>query len=80
MLDAIWILATAFIVVLIEKNHLKNSWKRKEKVTFFVLLLFGTFVSIAWVLGVKLSNPLEVIADVYRPVSVPLSLYLRQFQ
>jgi len=80
MLDAIWILATAFIVVLIEKNHLKNSWKRKEKVTFFVLLLFGTFVSISWVLGVKLSNPLEIIVDVYRPVSVPLSLYLRQFQ
>ncbi|WP_394231485.1 hypothetical protein [Niallia oryzisoli] len=80
MWGIIWVIAAALIAVLLEKDHIRQSWKRKEKAVFFITLLFGTIVCIAWVLRIELGNPLEFIAEVYRPISDPLSSYIRQFK
>lgn len=79
MWNVLTVLGVALAVILLEMKHLRYSWKRKEKVVFFISLSLGTITCIFWMIDVKLINPIEIIEDIYRPLSQPLSLYLRQF-
>jgi hypothetical protein len=74
------ILAAAAIMILIEKRNMKNKWSKKETTVFFVSLLMGTSVCMAWALEVNLLNPAEIIAQMYRPITAPFTSYMKQFK
>jgi hypothetical protein len=73
-------LVAAAIMILIEKQNMKNKWRKKETTVFFVSLLMGISVSVAWVLDVHLLNPIDIITDIYRPITAPFTSYMKQFK
>lgn len=79
MVKVVSILLTTAIVILIEKQNLSESWKKKEKIVFFTLLFIGTGLTIVWSFQMPLYNPLDLIATVYKPISQPITNYLNQF-
>jgi glucan phosphoethanolaminetransferase (alkaline phosphatase superfamily) len=74
------ILLASVIVIFLEKTNISNHWNKRETIVFFVYLFFGILLSVAWVLQVDLINPLDILAEVYRPISEPITSYLNQFK
>ena len=74
------ILTVVVIIFFIEKENIKKHWNKKEIMVFCVSLLFGAALCIAWLLEVDLINPLEILANIYRPISEPISTYINQFK
>jgi hypothetical protein len=74
------VIATATIVIFLERKNLTKKWDKKETSVFFVSLFFGVSISIIWVLGFELFSFFEIIADVYRPILKPFEAYLKQFK
>lgn len=73
MLAIAGILAAALGIAMIEVPSLLRKNLRKELWVFSILLLFATGLSIAKRLHVKIPNPLDWIAAVYKPFSDALS-------
>lgn len=73
------LLALAFIIFR-EKENIKNRWSKREKIVFFLSLIMGASVTIAWILQVNLINPMRVLTDLYRPLSEPFVTYMNQFK
>ncbi|MBP2240966.1 hypothetical protein J2Z40_001526 [Cytobacillus eiseniae] len=79
-MSILWILLVTAFVILLEKPNISKRWNKKEKIIFFVSLLLGIGLAIAWVLQVDLINPMEVITEWYRPISEPFISYMNQFK
>jgi multisubunit Na+/H+ antiporter MnhB subunit len=73
-------LAAAAIMILIEKQNMKNKWRKKETTVFFVSLLMGISVCMAWALDIHLLDPVDIITDIYRPITAPFASYMKQFK
>lgn len=69
MLASIGIVVFALLVMLIEVPSLVKKGHKKELWTFFLLLFFGTGLSILHVLKVDLSSPHDWISFIYKPLS-----------
>lgn len=65
----IGILAIAGIIAMAEVPRLRKKGRMKELWVFMLLLLLGTGISIAESLSVKVPNPLNGIAYLYKPIN-----------
>lgn len=61
------ILAVAVAITFIDTPYLLKQGLKKELWTFSILLLFGTGLSIAEGLQVKIPNPMDALAFIYKP-------------
>jgi hypothetical protein len=73
----IGILVAAVIIIIIELPSLLKKKLKKELWTFSFLLLIGTGVSIAKSLRMEISNPLDWISMVYKPISDAIFSFLK---
>ncbi|MFE8697147.1 hypothetical protein ACFYKT_12455 [Cytobacillus sp. FJAT-53684] len=73
------LLATA-VVIFLEKTNITNKWDRREKIVFFISLFIGTSITAAWALQVNLINPMEILTELYHPISEPFISYMNQFK
>ncbi|MBM7585626.1 glucan phosphoethanolaminetransferase (alkaline phosphatase superfamily) [Bacillus pakistanensis] len=68
-----WVIAGILLVtILIFAFEVPPLWKKKKKkelIVFSFLLLFGTGLSIAKSLDIKIPNPLDFITFIYKPIS-----------
>jgi len=67
MIPTLGIIAIATAITLIEVPALRRNRHIKELWVFSLLLLFGTAISIAWVLHAQLPNPLDGLTIIYKP-------------
>lgn len=74
------VLAATALVIFVEKSNMKNKWNKKETIVFFTSLSIAASVTIAWVLRLNLLNPIEILADIYRPITEPYISYMKQFK
>jgi len=65
----IGILAIAGIIAMAEVPRLRRKGHKKELWVFMLLLLLGTGISIAESLSVKVPNPIDGIAYLYKPIN-----------
>ncbi|MGG0288157.1 hypothetical protein ABEY41_24260 [Peribacillus butanolivorans] len=63
------ILILVAIIIAIDVPSLLRKKLKKELWIFSVLLLFGTALSIAQALNIKIPNPLDWITAIYKPLS-----------
>ncbi|MFD4931328.1 hypothetical protein ACFWMS_20820 [Peribacillus butanolivorans] len=69
MLAVTVILVIVAIIIAIDVPSLLRKKLKKELWIFSVLLLFGTALSIAQALNIKIPNPLDGITAIYKPLS-----------
>ncbi|MFE0507921.1 hypothetical protein ACWF7H_26790 [Peribacillus butanolivorans] len=69
MLAAAGILVIVAIIIAIDAPSLLRKKLKKELWIFSILLLFGTALSIAQALNIKIPNPLDWITAIYKPLS-----------
>ncbi|MFE4241182.1 hypothetical protein [Peribacillus butanolivorans] len=69
MLAVTVILVIVAIIIAIDVPSLLRKKLKKELWIFSVLLLFGTALSIAQALNIKIPNPLDWITAIYKPLS-----------
>lgn len=69
MLAVTVILILVAIIIAIDVPSLLRKKLKKELWIFSVLLLFGTALSIAQALNIKIPNPLDWITAIYKPLS-----------
>ncbi|MEK3886188.1 hypothetical protein [Bacillus sp. FSL K6-3431] len=63
------ILVIVAVIIAIDVPPLLRKNLKKELWIFSILLLFGTALSIVQVLNIKIPNPLDWIAAIYKPLS-----------
>ncbi|MGE7764004.1 hypothetical protein [Peribacillus sp. NPDC096540] len=63
------ILVIVAIIIAIDVPSLLRKKLKKELWIFSILLLFGTALSIAQALNIKIPNPLDLITAIYKPLS-----------
>jgi hypothetical protein len=69
MWTIIMILLISCLVVIVEVPFMKKKAWKKELFVFYILLLFGTGLSIAEAVDADIPNPLDWISLVYKPFS-----------
>ncbi|MBK5443735.1 MULTISPECIES: hypothetical protein [unclassified Peribacillus] len=69
MLAVAGILVIVAVIIAIEAPSLLRKKLKKELWIFSILLLFGTALSIAQALNIKIPNPLDWITAIYKPLS-----------
>ncbi|MFB7637976.1 hypothetical protein [Peribacillus butanolivorans] len=69
MLAVAGILVIVAIIIAIDAPSLLRKKLKKELWIFSILLLFGTALSIAQALNIKIPNPLDWITAIYKPLS-----------
>ncbi|MEJ9228380.1 hypothetical protein LAV79_02495 [Peribacillus butanolivorans] len=69
MLAVVGILVIVAIIIAIDVPSLLRKKLKKELWIFSSLLLFGTVLSIAQALHIKIPNPLDWITAIYKPLS-----------
>jgi NhaP-type Na+/H+ or K+/H+ antiporter len=77
LLAAAGILAIAVLVAAMDVPRLLRKKLHKELWIFAILLVFGTALSMAQALHLKIPNPADWIAAVYKPVSDMVSTLLK---
>lgn len=77
MFAAAGILAIAALVAAMEVPRLLRKKLLKELWVFAILLVFGTALSMAQALHLKIPNPADWIAAVYKPASDMVSKWLK---
>lgn len=68
MLTIIGIIAVVILICVLEVPRLVKDKLIKELVVFTALLLFGTIISIAQALQIRIPNPMDLIITIYQPV------------
>ncbi|MED3909801.1 hypothetical protein P4646_12770 [Peribacillus simplex] len=63
------ILVIVAVIIAIDVPPLMRKKLKKELWIFYILLLFGTALSIAQALNIKIPNPLDWITAIYKPLS-----------
>ncbi|RRN71196.1 hypothetical protein EI200_12155 [Peribacillus simplex] len=56
-------------IIAIDVPYLLREKLKKELWIFFIILLFGTALSVAQALNIKVPNPLDWITAIYKPLS-----------
>ena len=69
MLAVAGILVIVAVIIAIDVPSLLRKKLKKELWIFSILLLFGTALSIAQALNIKIPNPLDWITAIYKPLS-----------
>ncbi|MBK5461543.1 MULTISPECIES: hypothetical protein [unclassified Peribacillus] len=69
MLAVAGILVIVAVIIAIEAPSLLRKKLKKELWIFSILLLFGTALSVAQALNIKIPNPLDWITAIYKPLS-----------
>ncbi|MED3691183.1 hypothetical protein P4534_20675 [Peribacillus butanolivorans] len=69
MIAVAGILVIVAIIIAIDVPILLRKKLKKELWVFSVILLFGTALSIAQALNIKIPNPLDWITAIYKPLS-----------
>ena|GEM_PF-567718 len=70
MLPTLFILLFAVIICIIEVPRLRKKQRHKELYVFSFLLFIGVGLSVLTAMQIKIPNPLDIIAFIYRPVSI----------
>ncbi len=63
------IIAVTIAIFMFEVPSLRRKQLRKELWVFSILLLFGSGLSVALSLHMKIPNPLDLLIVVYKPLS-----------
>ncbi len=63
------ILVILAVIIAINVPPLLRKKLKKELWIFFIFLLFGTILSIAQAMNIKVPNPLDWITAIYKPFS-----------
>ncbi|MBT2618877.1 MULTISPECIES: hypothetical protein [unclassified Bacillus (in: firmicutes)] len=63
------ILVIVAVIIAIDVPYLLRGKLKKELWVFSILLLFGTALSIAQALNIKIPNPLDWITVIFKPLS-----------
>ncbi|QNG61702.1 hypothetical protein [Metabacillus idriensis] len=63
------ILVIVAVIIAIDVPSLLRKKAKKELWVFSILLLFGTVLSIAQALNIKIPNPIDWITALYQPLS-----------
>ncbi|OAH58341.1 hypothetical protein AWH48_18370 [Domibacillus aminovorans] len=63
------ILVIVAVIIAINVPPLLRKKLKKELWIFFIFLLFGTILSIAQAMNIKIPNPLEWITAIFKPLS-----------
>ncbi|MEC0276126.1 hypothetical protein [Peribacillus frigoritolerans] len=63
------ILVIVAVIIAIDVPHLLREKLKKELWVFSILLLFGTVLSIAQALNIKIPNPLDWVTAIFKPLS-----------
>ncbi|WP_248928071.1 hypothetical protein [Paenibacillus hamazuiensis] len=63
------ILAVSALIAFMEVPAMRRKNMKKELWVFFALLLLGTGLSIAQVMRVRIPNPLDWIAYIFKPMN-----------
>ncbi|USK85839.1 hypothetical protein [Peribacillus asahii] len=71
------ILLIVAVIIAIDVPPLLRKKLKKELWIFSILLLFGTALSIAQVLNIKIPNPMDWITAIYKPLSDMLEKLLK---
>ncbi|PEZ74705.1 hypothetical protein [Bacillus sp. AFS017274] len=71
------ILVIVAVIIAIDVPHLLRNKLKKELWIFSILLLFGTALSIAQALNIKVPNPLDGITAIYKPLSDMIETLLK---
>ncbi|AZV41435.1 hypothetical protein BAOM_0824 [Peribacillus asahii] len=71
------ILLIVAVIIAIDVPPLLRKKLKKELWIFSILLLFGTALSIAQVLNIKIPNPMDWITAIYKPLSDILEKLLK---
>ena len=71
------ILVIVAVIIAIDVPHLLRNKLKKELWIFSILLLFGTALSIAQALNIKIPNPLDWITAIYKPLSDMIETLLK---
>ncbi|MDQ0883540.1 hypothetical protein [Peribacillus sp. V2I11] len=71
------ILVIVAVIIVIDVPPLVRKKLKKELWIFSILLLFGTALSIAQALNIKIPNPLDWITAIYKPLSDMIETLLK---
>ncbi|MEH6947033.1 hypothetical protein [Peribacillus asahii] len=71
------ILLIVAVIIAIDVPPLLRKKFKKELWIFSILLLFGTVLSIAQALNIKIPNPIDWITAIYKPLSDMLEKLLK---
>ncbi|MFB5284506.1 hypothetical protein [Peribacillus sp. Hz7] len=71
------ILLIVAVIIAIDVPPLLRKKLKKELWIFSILLLFGTALSIAQALNIKIPNPIDWITAIYKPLSDMLEKLLK---
>ncbi|PGY09925.1 hypothetical protein [Bacillus sp. AFS031507] len=69
MVAAAGILVIVTVIIAIDVPPLLRKKLKKELWIFSILLLFGTSLSIAQAMNIKIPNPVDWITAIYKPLS-----------